>query len=263
MGSGDIENKPRTSKTQEILAEAQRRLQERTQQEMPPGPRTLAEKLTRFVYWLAQHWLAVFNTLAGIYIGGAISAPLLMHAGLAAPARMLYAFYSTMCHQYPFRSWFLFGQRFAYPLTKPIRVQQMNELRSFIGDPTTGYKIALCQRDVAIYGVIFLAGVAYALIRKKRQLQPWPIWSYFVFGIAPMMLDGGIQWMSYLLWVLPLHLVEHPFETIPLMRTITGALFGYGVVATAYPYMNEYFDDVNKTIQRKLNKISNRPEVIQ
>lgn len=263
MGPGDIENKSRTSKTEEILAEAQRRLRERTQQEMPPAPRALAGKLTRFVYWLARHWIAVFNTLAGIYIGGAVAAPLLMHTGFTAPARMLYTFYSTVCHQYPFRSWFLFGQRWAYPLTEPIRVQQMNELRSFIGDLTTGYKIALCQRDVAIYGTIFLAGLGYAPIRKKVHWQPWPMWAYFVFGIAPMMLDGGIQWLSYLLWVLPLNLIQQPFETIPLMRTLTGALFGFGIVATVYPYMNAYFDDVSTTIQRKLNRTSHRPEVIQ
>jgi len=67
------------------------------------------------------------------------------------------------------------------------------------------------------------------------------------------MLDGGIQWLSYVAWVLFPGLIPVPFETTPLMRTLTGALFGLGLVATAYPYLNEYFEDVYHTLERKLN----------
>jgi len=261
MGSGNLDtarnaSKPPTSAPEDILAEAQRRIDERAAPERPSGPPpALAERLTRAVHRLARHWLAIFNTLAGLYIGGALLPPVLIKLGRTGIANALYAFYSLMCHQYPFRSWFLFGQRFAYPLTESIPVLEMNALRHFVGDPVTGYKMALCQRDIAIYGVIFLAGLGYALVRKKRDMRPWPLWAYFVFGIMPMMLDGGIQWISYLAWT-PLHLIPQPFETIPLMRTLTGALFGFGVVATAYPYMNEYFADVAETVQRKLDNLS-------
>lgn len=260
MGSGHLDNEkrapePLTSNTEAILAEARRRVQEHTQQPLPPGPRTLAERLTRFVYWLARHWLAVFNTLAGLYITGALLPPVLAKAGVTGPANLLYTLYSAVCHQYPFRSWFLFGSQFAYPLTAPIPVGEMNAMRHFIGNHVSGYKIALCQRDVAIYSIIFLTGLVYACVRTKKHWRAWPIWAYFVFGIAPMMLDGGIQWISYLAWK-PLHLIPQPFETIPLMRTITGALFGFGIVATAYPYMNDYFEDVKQTVQQKLATLS-------
>ncbi|HOT91984.1 MAG TPA: DUF2085 domain-containing protein [Anaerolineae bacterium] len=239
--------------TEAILNEAQRRIQERMQQEIPPGQRTLVEKLNRFVFWLARHWLALFNTLTALFLGGAILAPVFFKIGMPTLANMLYAAYRPLCHQYPFRSWFLFGPQLAYPLTTPISVIEMNALRLFTGDAATGYKVALCQRDVAIYGCLLLGGLAYAGLRRKQEIPPWPMWRYFIFGIMPMMLDGGIQWLSYVAWVLFPGLIPVPFETTPLMRTLTGALFGLGLVATAYPYLNEYFEDVYHTLERKLN----------
>jgi len=37
------------------------------------------------------------------------------------------------------------------------------------------------------------------------------------------------------------------------MRTLTGAIFGIGAVLFAYPYVEEGFADVRKTINRKLH----------
>ncbi|MBN2391150.1 MAG: DUF2085 domain-containing protein, partial [Anaerolineae bacterium] len=78
-----------------------------------------------------------------------------------------------------------------------------------------------------------------------------PMWAYFAFGIVPMMLDGGIQWISYAAWVFFPAFIKIPFETTPLMRALTGALFGLGIVAAAYPYLNEYFEDVRRVLKEK------------
>ena len=202
---------------------------------------------------LARHWLAVFNVLVGLFLGGALLPPVLLKLGYSGAANVLYAIYRPLCHQYPFRSWFLFGSQYAYPLTAPVRVSEMDTLRSFIGDAHAGYKMALCQRDIAIYGAMLLAGLIYGVLRRRRSIEPWPMWRYFAFGILPMMLDGGIQWISYAVWLsLPI-LVRTPFETTPLMRTLTGALFGLGIVAAAYPYLNEYFEDVRRVLREKYN----------
>ncbi|HSQ39380.1 MAG TPA: DUF2085 domain-containing protein, partial [Anaerolineales bacterium] len=91
------------------------------------------------------------------------------------------------------------------------------------------------------------------VLRHRKQVQPWPMWRYFAFGIVPMMLDGGIQWISYAAWLFFPGLVSMPFETTPLMRTLTGALFGLGIVAAAYPYLNEYFEDVRRVLHLKYN----------
>jgi hypothetical protein len=65
-----------------------------------PGS-TRADGATR---WLTRHWLALFNSVVAIYVGLPFLAPLLMREGLERPARWIYAVYSFMCHQFPFRS---------------------------------------------------------------------------------------------------------------------------------------------------------------
>ena len=242
----------RTPNAEAILNEAQRRLQERSPQRIPARQRW-ADRLNRGVFWLARHWLAVFNVLVGLFLGGALLPPVLLEFGLTGAADVLYAVYRPLCHQYPFRSWFLFGPQFAYPLTAPVHVAEMNTLRNFVGDVHTGYKVAICQRDVGIYGFMLLAGLVYGVLRRRKTIQPWPMWGYFAFGILPMMLDGGIQWISYAAWLFFPGLISIPFETTPLMRTLTGALFGLGIVAAAYPYLNEYFEDVRRALYRKYN----------
>ncbi len=250
MEPGDMND--RTPNAEAILNEAQRRLQERAHQETP-ARQTWVDTLNRGVFWLARHWLAVFNGLVGLFLGGALLPPVLLKLGYSGAAEVLYAIYRPLCHQYPFRSWFLFGPQLAYPLTAPIRVSEMNTIRSFVGDAHMGYKMAFCQRDIAIYAAMLLAGLIYGVLRRRKSIQPWPMWRYFAFGILPMMLDGGIQWISYALWAFFPGLIQIPFETTPPMRTLTGALFGLGIVAAAYPYLNEYFEDVRRVLHQKYN----------
>jgi len=252
-----FDHKPAVS-TADIVAEAQRRLQ--TQRGIGhTGRRRWAIGLNRGVLWLAHHWLAVANLIIGLYLMGAVVPPVLMKIGATRTAQGFYLFYDVACHQYPFRSWFLFGQKFAYPLKEQLSVAELNQSSHFLGNETMGYKLALCQRDVAIYGIIFLAGVGYGIQRKKHTISPLPIWLYFVFGIMPIMLDGGIQWLSSVLEVLfPAWIVYH-FETIPAMRVLTGILFGAGMVAATYPYMDEYFEDIQIALKEKLRRALNDP----
>ncbi|MGC9396422.1 MAG: DUF2085 domain-containing protein [Anaerolineae bacterium] len=250
MGPGNINN--HTPAAEDILNEAQRRLRERTRPKAATQ-QAWADRLNRGVFWLARHWLAVFNALTALFLGGALLPPVLLKLGLSGAADVLYAIYRPLCHQYPFRSWFLFGPQLAYPLTEPISVREMNTMRSLIGDAHVGYKMAICQRDIAIYGAMLLAGLIYGVLRRHKSIQPWPMWRYFAFGVLPMMLDGGIQWISFAVWLYFPILVKVPFETTPLMRTLTGALFGLGIVAAAYPYLNEYFEDVHRVLQQKYN----------
>lgn len=263
MEPGDIDDRAPDAK--DILNEAQRRLQERARQvhvrQKIDARQAWVDTLNRGVFWLARHWLAALNVLIALFTGGALLPPVFLKLGIPWAANVLYAFYRPLCHQYPFRSWFFFGPQFAYPLTTPIHVSEMNALRSFIGDVHTGYKTALCQRDVAIYGFMLLTGLVYAALRRRKPIQPWPMWRYFIFGILPMMLDGGIQWLSYAVWVFFPALIKIPFETTPLMRTLTGALFGLGIVATAYPYLNEYFEDVQRVLRQKYATTTLSPEV--
>ena len=74
--------------------------------------------------------------------------------------RLIYTLYAPTCHQLPERSFFLFGPQIthrvtdlehAHVLPAGLSILQRQALR-LIGNPETGYKVAICERDVAIYG---------------------------------------------------------------------------------------------------------------
>ncbi len=252
MGFENLDPTASSPEAEQILAEAQRRVEAHAApSETPPGQRALIRSLNRGVFWLSKHWLAVLNALAGLFVGGAIVAPIFMYAGLSSIGNLLYAFYRPFCHQSPFRSWFLFGEGLYQPLTETLSIVEFNVYRAWTGSAEAGYKMALCQRDIAIYGALFFAGLVYGGLRRRRKLEALPLWLYFVFGVIPMLLDGGVQWLSFVVSTLLPSVHETPFETIPLMRAITGALFGAGVVAMAYPLLEGYFDDVRALLNEK------------
>ena len=114
-------------------------------------------------------------------------------------------------------------------------VSDQETARNFVGDERLGYKAALCERDVGIYGAILLFGLLFALIRKR--LKPLPIWAWLVFGIIPIGLDG----VSQLIFGVPLPIFSMlPVrESTPFLRTLTGALFGIANAWLAYPYVEE------------------------
>jgi uncharacterized membrane protein len=55
-----------------------------------------------------------------------------------------------------------------------------------------------------------------------------------------MAIDGVLQLFGF-------------YESTWLMRSITGVIFGIGAVLFAYPYVDEGFADVRKTINSKLH----------
>ena len=239
--------------TQHIVAEAQRRVEEQRKAEVPQWQRRVVMAVNRGAYWLAKHWLALFNVLAGLYIGGAILAPVLMHYGHPRMADLLYRFYAPFCNQLSFRSWFFFGPQMKYPLEHPLPLQEMLAYSQAIGagNAAMGYKMALCQRCTAIYGSIFLLGVIYALVRHHVKIPALSLTAYTIIGIVPMGLDGAWQMGSEILKDMMPNLIHQAYEATALSRTITGTLFGVGLVGLVYPNMNYYFADIRKTLQER------------
>ncbi|WP_376792052.1 DUF2085 domain-containing protein [Thermoflexus sp.] len=162
-----------------------------------------------------------------VYVGGAVLPPFLMAGGLADPASVLYTLYSFTCHQLPQRSFFLFGEQPTYTLEnlrERVGLERLPDYpwpRAFRGDPRIGWKIALCQRDLAIYTAMALT--ATLMLLQGRPWRPLPIWAFLAFGLAPITLDGGSQFVSY---ALALVSPFTPRESTPLLRVLTGALFG-------------------------------------
>lgn len=214
-------------------------------------------RLNRGMLFFAKHWLAIFSVVIFIYAGLPFAAPVLMKAGVTGPARLIYTLYSPLCHQLAFRSWFLYGDQVAYPRqlagTHLHSLEQVSgipdadfwEARSFVGNETVGYKVALCERDVAIYWGIFLAGIAFAFVRNRLKPLPVPVW--IVLGILPIAIDGGSQLLS-MLPVIPIP----ARESTPFLRTLTGALFGIMNVWLAYPHVQETMAETREMIATRL-----------
>ena len=224
-------------------------------------------KADRFSVWIAKHWLLAVNFLFIIYLGLPIAAPVLMKAGAQIPANIIYTAYSPLCHQLGFRSFYLFGEQPYYPraaagIAGVITFGQATGLdendllaaRAFTGNEQLGYKIALCERDVAIYGAIILFGFIFGLTGRKIPPLHWALW--LIFAIGPIGLDGFSQLFSQL--PIPAIATILPYrESTPFLRLLTGFLFGFGTAWFGFPYveqsMRETLELMNKRITLNAN----------
>jgi len=238
----------------DVLEEVRRRRQARN-----PRPserrRRFVVGADRFIFWLSKHWLAVFNTLAFIYVGLPFLAPTLMHQGAYTAASLIYTVYRPLCHQLPQRSWFLFGPQISYLLPELMELAGDEVTGAFssgfVGNPELGYKVAFCQRDTAIYSAIFAFGLLYGLLRKRWNVRPLTWWAYILLGLVPMGLDGGYQFLSYALPLVFPGVSLTPYETTPLMRVVTGTAFGLATVWLAYPYVQDSMEDVRAALEMR------------
>lgn len=69
----------------------------------------------RVILGFARNWLRFALIALAIYISLPWAAPTLAKFGLGAPADFIYTLYSPFCHQFAFRSPFLFGEQGFYP----------------------------------------------------------------------------------------------------------------------------------------------------
>ena len=142
-----------------------------TPQHRPPPQSGLANAVDKVIQGIARHWLAIFNVGWAIYFILPLLAPVLMQFGWFTPARVIYGVYSFACHQLPDHSYFLFGVN-PVPLIPDLEAAGMKsgldllQRRQFIGNPAIGFKVAICQRDMAIYGAVLAAGLVYAVVRR-------------------------------------------------------------------------------------------------
>ena len=201
----------------------------------------VAQRVDGAVIWIARHWLALFNGLVALYLLLPFLAPVLARAGLTTPASLIYSVYSATCHQLPERSYFLFGERPLYSLSS-LETSGLDEgqglfqRRAFRGNEFTGYKIAVCQRDVAIYGAVVLAGLLFGLLRGRVRTIGLKV---YLLLLIPIALDGLSQLFGLR-------------ESNWWLRTVTGALFGGASVWLAYPYIEAAMRDVVRSEEMRL-----------
>lgn len=265
-----------------------------SKQKQPVTGRTrdVAIWLNKFVYRLSKNWVIYFNIVVGIYVGLPILAPVLMNAGIDRPAKLIYTAYSPMCHQMASRSFFLFGEQPAYPraladssltpletytaeipefagVTDDNWAEFFLAARAFVGNEQMGYKMALCERDIAIYGFMFMGGLIYMFLRKRFNIRPLPLWAFIMIGMGPIGLDGFSQLFGY--YATPIDggtaqgfgaFLGNLFpirESAPFMRTFTGAVFGFMLAWLVYPHLNASFEDTEQQLEIKLKRINELP----
>jgi uncharacterized membrane protein/glutaredoxin len=214
----------------------------------------------RFSYWISKHYMLVLNLLVLLYVGLPFLAPILVSSGFSQPAALIYRLYSVTCHQLAFRSWFLLGEQPVYPRDAAgvgnllpygvaIGLEEADELgaRQFIGNSEVGYKVALCERDVAIYGGILLFGLIFSVTGRRLKPLPWYLW--LLIGIVPIAVDGFSQLLSQP----PLNMLPYR-ESTPFLRTLTGFLFGFTTAWFGYPLVEESMMDIRRYYQQKLKR---------
>jgi uncharacterized membrane protein len=226
---------------------------------------------------LAHHWLLAVNLAMGLFIGGTLLPPLLMHLGLEGPARIFYLLYGLSCHQLPERSYFLFGPHGVDTYSKMQVIAwgaNPDHLRAFVGNARVGFKLGMAERNTAIYTTFLLAGLAYALLRTRlRGLRGMA----FLLLILPMALDGGSHLVSEVTglgfretnaWLAAWTGAALPHSFLAgttlgsfnwLMRTLTGALFAVACVWFAYPYLEKGFADMRREAEARLARAHSRP----
>ena len=199
--------------------------------------RDLVILLDKMILVISRHWLFAVNWAVALYLALPLLAPWFMINGFEGIGGFVYRVYGPpTCHQLPERSYFLYGPQPDYTLEELTALVGGDVPLRYIGDAAVGFKVAICQRDVAIYTALLFAGVAFGLVR--RRIRPVH-WKYLLLFLAPMAIDGTGQLVG--LW-----------ESTWLTRTITGILASSGVVLFLYPYLEEGMRDVQQTVMRQL-----------
>jgi len=225
----------------------------------------------RAMLWVSRHYLAILNFIMLLYVGLPFLAPVMMHSGATAPARVIYTIYSPLCHQFGFRSFFLYGEQAYYPLeeasiegvldfesaTGILHLQDPSnqsrlEARRYVGDGRVGYKIALCERDVAIYASILFFGLLFGLTGRRFPQLHWLIW--IILGLGPVGLDGFSQLFSQFNWPALATLLPYR-ESTPFLRVLTGSMFGFFTAWFAYPNIEESMQETRQFFIKKFAQV--------
>ena len=198
---------------------------EQEPQAMPRALSSLVSAADRFASFVGRYWALALSAFFFLFVALAFVPPLLMRLGAETPARVLYTVYGATCHQLPERSYFIFGENAIYSVddlrAEGVVGDSILSRRYYIGDHEHGYKLALCERDIAIYGAMFLTSLFLA--RRRGRLTTLPL-KFYALLVLPIAIDGltqlaGLRTSNW--W----------------LRTLTGVLFGAATIWFIYPYL--------------------------
>ena len=242
---------------------------------------------------IARRWLWIVMTILGLYISLPWVAPVLAKAGLSGPANLIYTIYSPFCHQFAFRSPFLFGEQAFYP-----RRVAGTGYKSF-EEYATGAPAFLEQY---VYWSAFYYGEAASQTPSVETLEDFSVAQQFAarhfigdetFGyktslcardlaIYSAMFVGGLIYSRFRWRIKPLPFLLYVFvglgpialdgfsqllsyppfqlwtvrETEPIFRLVTGGLFGLMSAWLGFPHIERSMQDIIDGIE------ATRPEAV-
>lgn len=216
-------------------------------------------KFDRISLWLSKFYIWLIGFFLMLYVGLPFLAPVLLRSGLNLPAKAIYLIYKPLCHQLAFRSWFIFGEQSFYPrslagingvmtyedITNQSEIN-IREAQKFLGNEKVGYKVALCERDIAIYGSMLLFTLFFIISGRRIKSLPWYVW--IIIGLIPIGIDGVSQ-LPGLAPALPDWLPLR--ESTPMLRTITGTLFGITTAWYLFPLIEESMRETRLILTEK------------
>lgn len=144
--------------------------------------------------FVLEHWANMIAAALGLLVFLALSVPFLSYLGLDVIAKPIFFMLHYVCAQIPSHSFYLFGHQFG-----------------------------LCERNLSIYGSMFIGSLIFALSKKRMPGIPWWVW---LLMIVPIAWDGITQMFGLR-------------ESTWVLRVITGTLFGFGNVWFALPLMQK------------------------
>ncbi|MBN9389892.1 MAG: DUF2085 domain-containing protein [Chloroflexi bacterium] len=165
-----------------------------------------------FGHFVADHWLVAATTLNGLCLGAAFAAPLFSLAGWNGPANLLYNLFHYVCVQNPQHSFYL-----------------------------GGHQMCICERCMAIYGGLFLAGLVFYLVRDK--IKPLKTWHFILFFCPPIALDAFTQLFGWR---------ESTWE----LRLLTGGWFALGACWALYPMVEAKMRGLKSWASRELSLLA-------
>jgi uncharacterized membrane protein len=152
--------------------------------------------------FLLQYWAHVITGVLGTIIAIAIAIPFLSYFGLDVIAKPLFFSLHLICAQIPSHSFFILG-----------------------------HQLGLCQRNLSIYGSMFLGSLIFVLSKKRLPGLPWWLW---ILLILPMAVDGTTQLFGWR-------------ESTMELRVLTGTIFGLANIWFVLPLIQKTLDETPAT----------------
>lgn len=226
--------------------------------------------LQKLIWYLARYWYPLFLFIPSIFLVLGFLAPALQAEGEVEMATAVYRFLAVDNHQMPDRSYFLFGQANGIQTYPPETLIAAGadpaDWEAFLGNDTMGYKTGLNHRMIAIFLGMVVGGLAWGLSRGRLGIG----FIIFVLLTLPILVDGfshiiseseGTGARTTNEWAVVLSGGAFPDEFYQgdtagslnwQLRTITGFLFGLGIILFLFARFDNYFRKVRRRLAPRL-----------